>query len=401
MITYADKTTKNRSSAAANAASDRLVSGKSAFKFDGRPEGIMQRRLKALLDHSLSTKQYKALQAIATPISSVNNDKTVQRRRQVPETEWDAYKQDKKYTKIYPNRKETKIGDLSLGEAYAAFDTYKIKGEKFKEGKQAASEVKFEYQGYRERNKISRVEIGHYIFIGLLDGDKVILLATRGNLRSGNDGSGKAPIQWRSDDIQKAEVQEGNAEVRVEYKNVYHLNSGQMMASYNFGDLDDQRYGPYKEGDTHQDETGKRFYRITAKKAELLNKRLNLGKRMSNSDILFHQIKLAQTLAGKNEKLFTIPNLIHRHNVVNNDTLFVMGLCDNTKFEKGEVKGGGTSTPKDGDYFAILGTPNGQSAGFMAQQHTGKEGNPVDHIAQIDRQDTQLLISIAGVNLKD
>lgn len=336
-------------------------------------------------------------------VNSAVGGETIQRKRTVPDEEWEAFKLAKSTMKISPNKVETSIGDLSLQQAYNAYDTYKAKGERFKEGKEGAGGRDFEDVGFSQDNLIKKEKIDNYLFIGLLESDTVTLLATRGLARKGKDGKDMAPIDWTAKEIKAAveTVQDNDADYRVEYQNEYSLNDGTLTASYNFGDSDEERYGPFKEGGYHYDFEGNLKIIDSDEEAKQLEETIKGGKRLSNSEILFYQMKMAQTLAGKNTKGFTPPALIHRKTIVNDETLFVMLMSDGAHFEKGWtwLKGGGTNKNPDDDYFAALGTPNGQSAGYIAQQHTGPEENPVDYIEQIERQEKHLKISIKGVQL--
>ncbi|MFK7922952.1 MAG: DUF4157 domain-containing protein [Bacteroidia bacterium] len=340
---------------------------------------------------------------------------TIQRRRVVPDEEWEAFKLAKSTMKIFPNKEETSIGDLSLEQAYIAYDTYKTKGERFKEGKNGPGGRNTEDMGFSKDKLIKKEKIDNYLFIGLLEGDTVTLLATRGIGRRGKDGKGMAPIDWTAKEIKAAAetVQDNDADYRVEYQNEYSLKDGTLTASYNFGDSDEERYGPFKPEDYYinfagegnfvdvEDESDSNEGGESEHSVERVNREIGNGKRLSNSEILFYQMKMAQSLAGKNTKGFTPPAIIHRENIVNDDTLFVMLMSEGASFEKGWkwLKGGGVSKNPEDDYFAALGTPNGQSAGYIAQQHSGPDGNPTDYIDQIERQEKHLKISIKGVQL--
>ena len=98
-------------------------------------------------------------------------------------------------------------------------------------------------------------------------------------------------------------------------------------------------------------------------------------KRLNNSEILWFQYQIAAQLYQDNNKLTDDQSIklrkvkdLFRDNVTNPETRAVVDLAypNGKSWRKGHSH---TWKPTSPDFFAVLGTPNGQAAGWMLAQH--------------------------------
>ncbi|NJM76812.1 MAG: DUF4157 domain-containing protein [Acaryochloridaceae cyanobacterium RU_4_10] len=350
-----------------------------------------------LIAHELThVVQQDSEQKGGVPIVRQEGTTVLRAKRQVPQEEWTAWKNKNKSSKVEALEKKP-VNDIELGEIDKVYDKYKNGAKtKFENGEKKEVVQQEAVNAGENTSKGSPVARHtfkeHYNILAVLTCEDryrkkerkteknvnvVKVIATR-NPEAKN---------WKAYHIKGMEAK---GEDTVQYTGRYYPAQGKYFADENFKDRDLRYWGSAKEKGTQAKEVGQ------------------YGAPEPNSDIIYAMYQLAKVLAEREkDRVAEAKGLqkIRRHHIINADTLITMMQCDQGKVSiefknKGELIGEGQPNSTEDDYWALLGTPNGQAAGYIALQHTKTEEGEkgvTQKIGYVKYKESELTIPIKDI----